>query len=303
MREPSQFRLLLERRFAPFFGVQFLGALNDNLFKQALVILLAYQTASFTTMSTDVLQNLAQETENLRVRIFSFSYRRDLPRDDAGHGGGFVFDCRGLPNPGREERFRSLTGRDVAVIDYLNQEESVHQFLANTMSLVDASISAYQNRGFKNLMVSFGCTATCFTFPTLSSRLKPSPAFFMNFYRNYNWGLGPQDDNGYYLNRFIGHADFHFGRQMRVFFELKSGVVAGRNGGPRPSQDEDKLDLKSAFSRPQFPLPGWRPSADLAHWTPGTQLWRRLTGIHSGTQRPGRIRRDQVDPAAHRLAD
>ena len=65
---------------------------------------------------------------------------------------------RSLPNPGREERFKTLTGKDAPVIDYLNQQESVHQFLASAMSLVDASVSAYQRRGFKNLMVSFGCT-------------------------------------------------------------------------------------------------------------------------------------------------
>ena len=71
MQESSQFRLLLERRFAPFFGVQFLGALNDNVFKQALIILLAFQTASFTTMSTDVLQNVAQALFVLPFFIFS----------------------------------------------------------------------------------------------------------------------------------------------------------------------------------------------------------------------------------------
>ena len=71
MRETSQFRLLFERRFAPFFGVQFLGALNDNLFKQALVILLAYQTATYTSMSTDVLQNMAQALFVLPFFLFS----------------------------------------------------------------------------------------------------------------------------------------------------------------------------------------------------------------------------------------
>ena len=71
MPETSQFRLLRERRFAPFFGVQFLGALNDNVFKQALVILLAYQTASFTSLSTDVLQNLAQALFVLPFLLFS----------------------------------------------------------------------------------------------------------------------------------------------------------------------------------------------------------------------------------------
>ena len=71
MKEHSQFLLLLERRFAPFFGVQFLGALNDNVFKQGLVILLAYQTLSFTTLQTDVLQNLAQALFVLPFFIFS----------------------------------------------------------------------------------------------------------------------------------------------------------------------------------------------------------------------------------------
>ena len=71
---------------------------------------------------------------------------------------GFIFDGRSLPNPGREERFKTLTGKDAPVIDYLNRRESVHQFLASVMSLVDASVSDYQRRGFKSLMVSFGCT-------------------------------------------------------------------------------------------------------------------------------------------------
>src|SRR5207244_11148444 len=97
-------------------------------------------------------------SDKLTVRVFSFSFHRGLPKDDSGNGGGFVFDGRSLPNPGREERFKSLSGRDAPVVEYLNQQESVHQFLASVMSLVDASVSNYQQRGFKNLMVSFGCT-------------------------------------------------------------------------------------------------------------------------------------------------
>jgi RNase adaptor protein for sRNA GlmZ degradation len=92
------------------------------------------------------------------VRILSFSFHRGLPKDESGNGGGFVFDGRSLPNPGREERFKALTGKDAAVIEYLNQQESVHRFLASVMSLVDASVNNYQQRRFKNLMVSFGCT-------------------------------------------------------------------------------------------------------------------------------------------------
>jgi aminoglycoside/choline kinase family phosphotransferase len=114
---------------------------------------------AFTSMlASEKLQGLASEAQNLVLRIFSFSFHRGVPEDDTGNGGGFVFDGRNLPNPGREERFKPLTGKDAPVIEYLNQQESVHQFLASVFSLVDASVSNYQQRGFKNLMVSFGCT-------------------------------------------------------------------------------------------------------------------------------------------------
>jgi hypothetical protein len=109
-------------------------------------------------LASEKLQGLASEADNLVVRIVSFSFHRGLPGDETGHGGGFVFDGRSLPNPGREERFKALTGKDGPVIDYLSQQESVHQYLASVLSLVDASVSSYQKRGFKNLMVSFGCT-------------------------------------------------------------------------------------------------------------------------------------------------
>ena len=109
-------------------------------------------------LGAEKLQNLAADADNLTVRIFSFSFHCGWPKDETGNGGGFVFDGRSLPNPGREERFKALTGRDAPVIDYLNQQESVHQFLASVFSLVDASVAEYQRRGFKHLMVSFGCT-------------------------------------------------------------------------------------------------------------------------------------------------
>jgi aminoglycoside/choline kinase family phosphotransferase len=98
------------------------------------------------------------QTQDLQVRIFSFSFHHDPPKDESGNGGGFIFDARCLPNPGREERYKQLTGKDAPVIDYLNQQEGVHQFLANAVALVEASVASYQQRGFKNLMVSFGCT-------------------------------------------------------------------------------------------------------------------------------------------------
>jgi aminoglycoside/choline kinase family phosphotransferase len=109
-------------------------------------------------LASEKLRGLASDADNLTVRIMSFSFHRGMPKDESGHGGGFVFDGRSLPNPGREERFKTLTGRDAPVIEYLNQQESVHQFMASVMSLVDASVNNYQQRGFKSLMVSFGCT-------------------------------------------------------------------------------------------------------------------------------------------------
>lgn len=95
----------------------------------------------------------------LTVKIFSFSFHQGgPPKDDSGNGGGFVFDARGIPNPGREERFKELTGKDAPVIEYLDQQESAHQFLRHAIALVDATVENYKNRGFGNLMVSFGCT-------------------------------------------------------------------------------------------------------------------------------------------------
>ncbi len=130
-------------------------------------------------LASEKLQSLAHDADNLVVRIFSFSFHQGLPPDESGNGGGFVFDGRSLPNPGREERFKSLTGQDAPVIDYLNQQETVHQFLASVLSLVDATIANYQSRGFKNLMVSFGCTGgqhrSVFLAEQLAKRLRHRP--------------------------------------------------------------------------------------------------------------------------------
>ena len=110
-------------------------------------------------LGSEKLQRQVSATGNITVRIFSFSFHHGgVPKDESGHGGGFVFDARSLPNPGREERFRSVTGKDSPVIEYLSQQESAREFLDSVTSLVDASVSDYQRRGFKNLMVSFGCT-------------------------------------------------------------------------------------------------------------------------------------------------
>jgi aminoglycoside/choline kinase family phosphotransferase len=101
----------------------------------------------------------ARKDSELLVRVFSFSFHRGgPPADESGNGGGFVFDARSLPNPGREESFKALTGCDAPVIEYLNRHESVRRYLANALALVDASVENYRSRGFRDLMVCFGCT-------------------------------------------------------------------------------------------------------------------------------------------------
>src|SRR5258706_352040 len=86
-------------------------------------------------LASEKLQGLASEAENLVIRIFSFSFHQDLPKDETGNGGGVVFSCRDLPNPGREERFKTLTGKDAPVIEYLQQQERGNQFLSSVLTL------------------------------------------------------------------------------------------------------------------------------------------------------------------------
>jgi aminoglycoside/choline kinase family phosphotransferase len=94
----------------------------------------------------------------LIVTINSFSYREDHPVDISGNGGGFMFDCRFLPNPGRETKYMRYTGQDEIVIEYLEKEKTVKDFLYAVYEIVDEAVEDYRSRNFKHLMVSFGCT-------------------------------------------------------------------------------------------------------------------------------------------------
>jgi len=95
----------------------------------------------------------------LTVHIHSFGFRvSGIPADPSGHGGGVVFDCRGLPNPGRDERDHSLTGLDAAVQEYFHQFSEVQKFADTALVLVNQTIQSYQKQNFTHLMVSFGCT-------------------------------------------------------------------------------------------------------------------------------------------------
>lgn len=96
--------------------------------------------------------------KKLTVTLTSFSFKREIPIDLADNGGGFVFDCRGLNNPGRHLEFKFINGRDSKVIQFLEKHSDVTKFLSSIYPLVDSTIESYLERGFNDLMVNFGCT-------------------------------------------------------------------------------------------------------------------------------------------------
>lgn len=103
--------------------------------------------------------NIEKEAENgLTVHVYSFSYRKGIPEDPSGNGGGFVFDCRATHNPGKYEAYKCLTGLDEPVICFLEEDGEILRFLEAVYALVEASVLRYRQRGFTSLMVSFGCT-------------------------------------------------------------------------------------------------------------------------------------------------
>ncbi len=94
----------------------------------------------------------------LEVRVVSFAYKKGIPNDPSGNGGGFVFDCRAVNNPGKYERYNHFNGLDEPVIEFLEKDGEITTFLDNVFTMVDTTVKRYIDRGFTNLMVCFGCT-------------------------------------------------------------------------------------------------------------------------------------------------
>jgi len=100
----------------------------------------------------------AGEQTTLVVRVNSFTYKKGVPVDESGNGGGFVFDCRGILNPGRFEAYKKYSGRDKNVQDFLEQQTRMNDFLNSVFDLTDITVEDYLKRGFDSLMINFGCT-------------------------------------------------------------------------------------------------------------------------------------------------
>jgi aminoglycoside/choline kinase family phosphotransferase len=113
-------------------------------------------------ISNEVIQQFtplqADDATPLRITINSFSFKKGIPDDSTGNGGGFVFDCRGILNPGRIEEYKALTGRDKPVRDFLEQQTRMQEFLNSAFDIIDITVEDYLKRNFESLAISFGCT-------------------------------------------------------------------------------------------------------------------------------------------------
>jgi aminoglycoside/choline kinase family phosphotransferase len=121
-----------------------------------------FETCLKHCVSDDIISRFkplrATDETPLQVTINSFSYKKGIPNDTSENGGGFVFDCRGILNPGRFDEFKKLNGRDKTVKDFLEQRTRMPDFLNSVFDVVDITVTDYMQRGFSNLMINFGCT-------------------------------------------------------------------------------------------------------------------------------------------------
>ncbi|MEW6507995.1 MAG: RNase adapter RapZ [Bacteroidota bacterium] len=159
------------------FAVKNLKSILDNKkYKIKIPHLIECLTKIIRSDQFSGLNGTSVETKRLNVRINSFSYKDKIPFDFTGNGGGFVFDCRSIPNPGRIEEYKTLTGKDELVKKYLDSQPEAQKFLKDSFDIVEQSVVNYINRGWTNLMVNYGCTGgqhrSVYCAESLSSFLK-----------------------------------------------------------------------------------------------------------------------------------
>jgi aminoglycoside/choline kinase family phosphotransferase len=158
------FRGLFERKAQFLTSIPLaLKNLNEFFQHQSLgIVVPEFNKVLNLCVSEEIIQQFtpvqATDKTPLVVKIKSFSYKSGVPADDSGNGGGFVFDCRGLLNPGRVQSMKTQTGRDKEVKDYLEQQTKMPEFLNSVFDVVDISVEDYIKREFESLSVSFGCT-------------------------------------------------------------------------------------------------------------------------------------------------
>lgn len=162
------FRGLFERK-AHFLTSIPLALRNMKWFmanKHTGIVLPEFERVLKVIVEDDVIQRFepiqADESSPLVVKVNSFSYKKGgIPKDESDNGGGFVFDCRGILNPGRFDEYKAFNGRNKIVKDFLEQQTKMPDFLNNVYNLVDIAVEDYLKRGFSSLMISFGCTGGC----------------------------------------------------------------------------------------------------------------------------------------------
>lgn len=116
------------------------------------------QALAASAATTDDRREHAEQASEMTVTVYSFSFKKGIPEDKSGNGGGYVFDCRSTHNPGRYDAYKHLTGRDKEVVDYLEHDGEILTFLESVYRLIDHHVERFVSRGFSHLQVAFGCT-------------------------------------------------------------------------------------------------------------------------------------------------
>lgn len=135
------------------YAVENLGRIIEHI---QLPINIPHLTATWQAICNN--PDLNPQKERLTVSIFSFSYRKGIPFDKSGNGGGYVFDCRALPNPGLIDKYKPLCGRDTEVIEFFEEHPETETYLEQVRKIVGFSVESYLERGYTRLMINFGCT-------------------------------------------------------------------------------------------------------------------------------------------------